>query len=126
MNSLARAYDAKLSDPNNEFLLDASIQRFEYTYELSHKMLRRYLELTEPAGTVIDEMTFPELIRTGYERGLLQSSWDVWNDFRSARNMTSHTYDEKKALRVFAVIAPFIQEAHYLIARLQAGSQHVS
>lgn len=126
LDSLKRAYHARMLDSLNEFLLDACIQRFEYTYELSHKMLKRYLELTEPAGIVIHEMTFPELIRTGHERGLLQSSWDNWNAFRTARNMTSHTYDEQKALRVFTIISPFISEIDHLIIRLQAGNQHVS
>lgn len=117
--SLKRAYDAKTSDPANEFLLDACIQRFEYTYELSHKLLKRYLELTEPSGVVIDEMSFPTLIRTGFERGLLQASWDVWRNYRHARNLTSHTYDEKKAMAVFAVIPDFIHEATFLLGRLQ-------
>jgi len=32
-----------LVQPKNEFVRDAVIQRFEYTYELCWKMLRRYL-----------------------------------------------------------------------------------
>jgi len=116
--SLQRAYDARCQDSKNEFLLDACVQRFEYAYELSHKMLKRYLELTEPASNVIDEMSFSDLIRTGYERGLLLHSWDSWRDYRTARNMTSHTYDEKKALAVFEIILPFLKDTNHLLAKL--------
>ncbi len=60
----------------NAFIRDASILRFEYTYELCHKMLKRYLEITEPNAQEIDQMSFPALIRTGSERGLLLNGWD--------------------------------------------------
>ena len=66
-------YDARLA---RQFR-SAAIQAFEYTYELSHKMLKRYLEATEPTPESIDAMSFQELIRTGAEKGLLLHSWDV-------------------------------------------------
>jgi hypothetical protein len=34
--------------PQDEQLRDGLIQRFEYTYELSHRMLRRYLRMIAP------------------------------------------------------------------------------
>ena len=52
----------------DEFLRDAVIQRFEFTYELSHKMLKRFLESTSPSPANIDEMAFQDLIRTGNEQ----------------------------------------------------------
>ncbi|MFI4918135.1 MAG: nucleotidyltransferase substrate binding protein [Legionellales bacterium] len=39
----------------------ASIQRFEYRYELAHKMLKRYLELSEPNAEAIEQMSFSDL-----------------------------------------------------------------
>jgi nucleotidyltransferase substrate binding protein (TIGR01987 family) len=95
------------------------IQNFEFTYELSHKMLKRYLELTEPNSTVIEEMNFADLIRKGYEKGLLPNSWDIWKDYRKARGITSHTYDADKASEVIREIPQFIKEAHYLYAELE-------
>lgn len=103
----------------NEFIRDAAIQRFEYTYELSHKMLKRYLENTEPNAEQIDTMSFPELIRTASERGLLLNGWDVWVRYRAARNMTSHTYDETKAKQVYIVIPDFFKEAEFLLTKLK-------
>ena len=98
----------------------ASIQAFEFTYELCHKMLKRYLETTDPNPAVLDTMTFQDLIRTGAERGLLRSSWDKWVLYRKARGITSHTYSEAFAAEVFALIPDFLEEACYLRDTLNA------
>ncbi|MBU6449748.1 MAG: HI0074 family nucleotidyltransferase substrate-binding subunit, partial [Rhodospirillales bacterium] len=104
--------------PEDKLIRDACIQRFEYSYELSHKMLRRYLEASEPAE--VHQLSFPDLIRLGHERGLLGESWDVWMDFRDARNATSHAYDEDKARKVFAKIPAFAKAARFLAAQIAA------
>ena len=98
---------------------DACIQRFEYTYELAHKLLKRQLEAMSANPSEIDQMSFPDMIRTGAERGLLANGWDEWRRFRDARNATSHAYNEKKANEVFVRIPAFRDEAAFLLARLQ-------
>ena len=104
----------------NLFVRDALIQRFEYSYELAHKMLKRFLELTEPNAEDIDQMSFSDLIRTGAERGLLLHSWDIWSSYRAARNLTSHTYNESKAIEVCKIIPEFFKEAEYLLMQLKS------
>lgn len=107
------------SQPNAHPLTrDGAIQRFEYTYEVSWKMLKRFLELTSSDPQTIDTLGFADLIRLGHERGVLQSSYDVWTLYRKARGTTSHTYDQNKANEVFAVIPEFLVEARYLYAQL--------
>lgn len=97
----------------------ATIQAFEYTYELSHKMLKRYLKATWPNPSEIDEMSFQTLIRTGWNRGLLRNSWDQWRLYRIARGTTSHTYDEVKAIEVLAIVPDFVEEARHLLTELR-------
>ena len=97
----------------------AAIQAFEFTYELSWKMLKRYLELSEANPQEIDGMSFPDLIRIGCERGLLLSELKVWKEFRRERSITSHTYDESKATDIFNNIPLFLSEAKYLLAKLE-------
>jgi len=80
-----------------EALRKAAIQAFEYSYEISVKMLRRFLEMTEPNPAALDDATFQGLIRLGSERGLLKSDLPVWMEFRRQRGTTSHAYDAKKA-----------------------------
>ncbi len=103
----------------NDFIRDSCIQRFEYAYELSWKMLKRFLKMTEPSADAIDEMTFPELIRTGSEKGLLLTDWGRWKDFRKARNITSHGYDAAKADKVFSRLPAFLDESRYLLKQLR-------
>ena len=118
--TLREAVDEGIKEPSNSFVRDAMIQRFEYTYELAHKMLKRYLELTEPTSEAVDHMSFPELIRTASERGLLLHGWDHWKQYRDARNITSHTYNEKKAGHVCLIIPLFLEEALYLASGLES------
>ncbi len=104
--------------PDDDMIRDACIHRFAFTYELSHKTLKRFLEATSANPAEFDGMAFQDLIRTGSERGLL-SDWSRWKVFRTARSITSHTYDEDKARAVFAVVPEFLGEARHLRDRLR-------
>ena len=97
----------------------AAIQAFEFTYELSFKMLRRYLEASEPNPAAIAEMSFGEVIRRGCELGLLKLEMGEWNAFRRDRGATSHTYNVAKAQSVFAAIPAFLTEAKFLARQIQ-------
>jgi nucleotidyltransferase substrate binding protein (TIGR01987 family) len=101
-----------------EQLRNSVIQCFEFTYELSHKMLKRYLEETTANPEEFDLGTFQNLIRTGNERNLLRSNWLRWKDYRQARTNSSHTYDEMKAEAVYAIVPDFLEEARYLHQQL--------
>ena len=107
---LAR-YNLNIGDDQ---LRDGLIQRFEFTYELSHKMLKRYLEMSSPNPDEIDQMDFQNLIRTANEQGLLLSDWSVWRIYRDQRARTSHTYDQEVAEKVLTIIPQFLKEAQFL------------
>lgn len=118
VTSLEAALVRHAQAPGDDLVRDGCIQRFEFTYELSHKMLKRFLEATSANPASIDSLTFQDLIREGSERGLLMSDWSRWKLYRAARSLTSHTYDETKAREVFAVIPEFLREARHLRDRL--------
>lgn len=122
--SLKYAYSpAALADPGlREQLRNSVIQCFEFTYELSWKMLKRYLEATEASPAEIDISTFQNLIRLGNERSLLRSDWRQWKTYRQARTDSSHTYDANKAEAVFTVAADFLDEASALLDELMRRS----
>lgn len=94
------------------------VQRFEFTYEISHKMLKRYLEQSSASPDQFDVMPFADLIRTANEQGLLQGDWPTWRGYRDMRSKTSHTYDEDIALQVVAGIPAFLAETEFLAAQL--------
>src|SRR5712691_5084346 len=91
-------------EPADEQIRDGLIQRFEFTYELGHKMLKRYLKETAPSPDEIEQLPFADLIRTGNAQGLLRSDCPAWRRFREMRARTSHTYDDKVASQVAAAI----------------------
>ena len=111
ITQLERGLAESYAHPEAELMRDGVIQRFEFTYDLCHKMLRRYLQTSDPSLDAIAEMSFAELIRTGSQRGLLLHGWDIWRGYRECRNITSHTYDPAKAEQVFAAIPAFLEDA---------------
>lgn len=98
---------------------DGLVQRFEFTYEIAHKTLKRYLELASATPTDHDAMIFPDLIRTANERGLLRGDWPAWRRYRDMRGRTSHAHDERVALEVVAGIPAFLEEATHLHDRIR-------
>lgn len=100
----------------------AAIQAFKYTYELTVKMLRRYLEMSEPNPAALDDASFQGLVRLGSERGLLRGDLPVWLNYRRQRGTTSHAYDAEKAAEVHAVIPAFLADAKALQAELHRRS----
>ena len=100
LGTLGKALNEYEKDRSNDFVRDSCIQRFEYCYSLSTRFIERYLSLISRDPIEIEEMSFPNLIRTGYSKGILLNSWDQWINYREARNATSHAYNEDKAMAV--------------------------
>ena len=106
------------ADPERTIVRDGLIQRFEFTYGLSEAMLRRFLEVTTSGRDDIDALSFPAIIRTASEKGLLLHGWDSWHGYRKARNQTSHTYNETIALEVVTQLPSFLAEVRHLLAKM--------
>ena len=112
---LAR-YEKDITDTQ---IRDGLIQRFEFSYEISHKMLKRHLEAVSPTPEQFDAMAFADLIRSANEQGLLLGDWSAWKIYREMRSKTSHTYDEEIAIEVVQSIPAFLEEARHLLKQLQ-------
>jgi hypothetical protein len=137
-----------LAAPEDEQLRDGLVQRFAFTYEQAHRMLRRVLAATSPDPEAVDAMTFQELIRTGHEAGLrsgahevalpssrraapsptglVRGSWPAWRTFREMRARTSHTYHAETAEAVVARLPVFIEEAQALRQALAERTREAS
>jgi nucleotidyltransferase substrate binding protein (TIGR01987 family) len=109
--------------PDDEQLRDGLIQRFEFTYELCHKTLRRYLRETAGSPDEFERVAFADLIRAGNAQGLLRAEWPAWRRFREMRGRTSHVYDARAALAVVAAIPEFLAEAEHLCRELRRRRQ---
>ncbi len=92
--SLARDYR------KDDIVIDANIQRFEFVYEMSWKLMKAYLEYN---GNL--EGSSPRnAIRESFKIGLIDDG-DGWLAMLQDRNLTSHTYDERTALAILENIS---------------------
>jgi nucleotidyltransferase substrate binding protein (TIGR01987 family) len=81
--------------------IDACIQRFEFVIELYWKLLKRILE------TQGREAYYPkDVLREAYA-GYLIDDDSLWLQMLKDRNLTSHTYDEKLADKIYANIKSY-------------------
>ncbi|MCX7114515.1 MAG: HI0074 family nucleotidyltransferase substrate-binding subunit [Gammaproteobacteria bacterium] len=108
----------QLSTDLQEAIKAGVIQNFEFTYELSWKFIKRWLEKNY-GSTQIDGVTRRELFRLAAETQLIDSV-DEWMLYHQARNQTSHTYDETVASDVYKTALVFLAAAQQLLQRLQA------
>ena len=72
---------------------DGLIQRFEFTVELAWKSIKEYLE---DQGSTTPIATPRAVLKEAFAAGIIQDA-DEWNKIITARNITSHVYDEKTA-----------------------------
>lgn len=114
LDEIIERYDR---EKNDTAIRDAVIQRFEYTYSLSIKMLTRFLQ--SQAIDLPDSLTFNETIRKANQMGLLLSNLEKWTEYRQKRNLTSHTYEEAVANSVVNVVKDFQQDAKFLLNKLK-------
>ena len=119
---LAEALRALEKDPANLFILDSVIKRFELTYELSVRNLRRYLLDQVISDPDVEDTSFQGMIRIGARERLLEAGWPEWKDFKDARNQTVHSYHEPKARLVVESAKAFLPQAEYLLKTLQERS----
>jgi nucleotidyltransferase substrate binding protein (TIGR01987 family) len=106
-------------DTTQSLIRDGLVQRFEFTYEISHKILRRHLAADPGPPELISSANFADIIRIANRRGLLLGDWPAWKAFRDMRARTSHSYDEAIALEVVAGIPAFLNEVRFLRDRLR-------
>ena len=71
LTSLKRVYSRSLLSPDDEDIRDACIQRFEYSYELATKMLKRRLSDDMASREELDQMAFKDIIRPGARHGFI-------------------------------------------------------
>ncbi len=125
VTSLSEAMVAASLRPDDLLIRDAAIQRFEYTYELCVKSLRRQLTEMADNASEVDALGYRDMIRLGVERGLLtrKNCAAALFGYREMRNLTSHAYDAEKAEIVFGGIAGFLRDARALMTGLQRAAK---
>lgn len=87
-------------DPEmDDIVIDATIQRFKFTYELSWKLMKAYLAY----NGIIDVASPRRTIKEAFKDGIIQEC-ERWLQVLDTRNRTSYTYDEGIAKEIFEQI----------------------
>ena len=108
----------QLSDVERNGIRSGVIQNFEVTYELSWKLMARWLNTYVSPG-VADGVTRRQLFRLAAENRLIPDV-DLWMQHHEARNATTHIYDEEKAVKVYKATREFAHDARRLLEALEA------
>ena len=107
----------------SELELEGLVQRFEYTFELSWKVLqdlllyKGYEFMLGPNGT----------LKMAFEDGLI-TNHDRWRKMSKSRNTLSHVYDEDEVLSIVKLIyndyAPLLKELDEKLGLLSQDSDY--
>lgn len=116
---LAEIVGASKKRALNEFERDGLVQRFEFTHELSWKLMKAYAEYQGFDGIGGSR----DATRKAFEMSLL-SDGQSWMDMIKSRNETSHNYDGSMADDVvdsiinkfYPLLADFYQKMNSLSA----------
>jgi len=107
---------ASLSASQRRTMRAGVIQNFEFTYEISWKMLRRQLK-NEEGDNEVTRLSRKDLYRLAAQKGLINDP-ESWFVFHQGRNETSHTYDEKTANDIYLLVLDFLPVAEKLFKEL--------
>ena len=107
----------QLSEVERNGIRSGVIQDFEVTYELSWKLIARWLNTHIGAG-IADGVTRRQLFRLAAENRLI-SDVDLWMKHHEARNATTHIYDERRAELVYRATKDFARDARLLLESLE-------
>jgi len=85
-----------LQEPESSIVMDATIQRFEFTYELMWKTLKIFLEDIHGIRAVSPRLVFKE----AYALSIIEQE-DIFLEMIQSRNLLSHTYNEEQAEKIY-------------------------
>jgi nucleotidyltransferase substrate binding protein (TIGR01987 family) len=99
-----KTLDEILKEPYSVIVRDATIQRFEYTFEVFWKTLKEYLYEVEGIVCNSPKSCFREALSVG----LLNDEQTVTClEMTDDRNLTSHTYLEEVAEKIYMKIKDY-------------------
>ena len=96
LNATERLKEA-LHENESDIVIDGTLHRFEFTFELAWKTMKDYLEYSG----VIEGIGSPrEIIKTAFANGIIEDG-ENWIKMMLARNSLSHLYDEGKSREIY-------------------------
>lgn len=122
---LAEALQDYGKTPDNLYILDSVIKRFELSYIVSVRFIQRYLE-DYAAVPPESDASFRDIIEMANRYGLTRAAGADWIEYRKARNQTAHTYREEIARGLVDEARSFLPVAIFLLESLKRKVRHGS
>ena len=89
-------FSKALAEPESAIVRDASIQRFEFTYELLWKTVKSFLEDFHGVRAVSPWQVFKEAFAID-----IIDNEDIFLEMLESRNALAHTYNEAQARDIY-------------------------
>ena len=105
-----------LRQPFSIIVRDATIQRFEYTFEAFWKFLKEYLKKREGIVSNSPKSCFRETFLLGF---ITEEETVKFLEMTDRRNDTSHTYKEEVAQIIYSKIPEYFSEMKGLLKKFQ-------
>ena len=119
--SLEKAYRIYLQGSDDEEMCaiyaDSCVKRFEYTFETSWKIMKKYFKLQYNKKE--EELTMNNIFRFMESYGFAKN-WIDWRDYYSKRNNTAHEYSIEKSRNLIEIIPDFIESVNFLLEKWDA------
>ena len=96
----------------------ATIQAFEFSYELAIKMIRKQLAQIVANPDALREMDFADLMRDAANAGIIRDP-PSYMRYRELRNATSHTYNAEQAEETVDAADEFLRDMRFLLQELR-------
>ena len=89
-----------------EYIQESVIQRFEYTFESSRKLLKLVLKEYHDGD---DSWGPKEVLKQSEKNNYIQHGFE-WMDMLEARNLSSHSYEEDYAQAIYTKVLSYLDE----------------
>ncbi len=116
LKQLNSAVELSNSRELSELEQQGVIQSFEYTHELSWKLLKDFF--THKGNMEIYDSR--DATKEAFSYGLIKSG-NIWMDMIKHRNMTSHTYNRDTAKSIVNLVTKiYITEFNFLLSKMNS------
>ena len=109
-----------LTESYSEIVRDATIQRFEYTFEIFWKLMKEYLYVHEGFVCNSPKSCFRECLHTGI---MSEEQTLTCLEMTDERNLTSHTYVEEVAESIYEKIADYYRLMDTVVTTVRDTSE---
>ena len=103
-----------LAETSTELERDGCIQRFEFTYELFWKTLKKILKFK---GVIVNNPR--DVFREAAKEGLIEDP-KFWFEVITKRNLTTHTYREESSIEVFEALPEIAKRIEIVVDKIKA------